>query len=116
VDRDLAGREKVLPHRPCAKAARADSHVQTTPVRDDDLGDTVNICARASSPEADGSATHAKVEVAVDDGHDETSWTHDLRRRRLAPNRRDPRATKLALRSVGSATGGGQPDEEQCEP
>ena len=85
-------------------------------MRNDDLGDARRIRAGASSPEADGCAAHAQIEIAVDDGHDEASWAHDLRRRRLAANRRDLRAAELALRRRGSAAGGDQPDEEQCDP
>ena len=95
---------------------RADRHVQTPPARDDDLGDTGSIRASVLPPQADGRASHAHIEVAVDDGYDEASGTYDLRRRWLAANRGDLRAAELALRRAGSTAGGDQPDEEQCDP
>jgi len=47
-------------------------------VRNDDLGDTRCVGADASAPEGDSRAGHAQIEVAVDDGYDETSGADDL--------------------------------------
>jgi hypothetical protein len=116
MDRHLARGEKVLPDRARAKAARADSHVQTPSVRNDDLGDTLGIGTGAMPPKADGRAAHTEIKVAVDDGYDETGTPRDRRRRRLPANRRDLRAAELALRGVRSAAGSDEPDEQQCDP
>jgi hypothetical protein len=85
-------------------------------VRDDDLDHTRCAGARASPPETDGRAPHAKIEVAVDDGYDEAGRADDLRRRRFATNRRDLCAAELALRDVRSAAGSDEPDEQQSDP
>jgi hypothetical protein len=84
-------------------------------VRDDDLGDTRCVGAGASSPEADGRAAHAQIEIAVDDGYNETGRAYDLWRRRFTTDRRDLRAAELALRGVRSAAGSDEPDEQQCD-
>jgi hypothetical protein len=85
-------------------------------MRDDDFRHTLRIGTSALPPEADRRASNAKVEVAVDHGYDETGRAYDLRRRRLAADRRHLRAAKLALRVRGSTAGSGQPDEQQCDP
>jgi hypothetical protein len=85
-------------------------------VWDDDLGHTRCIGPGASSPEADSRAGHAQIEIAVDDGYDETGGADDLWRRRFATNCRDLRAAELALRGVSSTAGSDEPDEQQCDP
>ena len=95
---------------------RANCHVQPAPVRNNDFGDTVQIGASTLAPQAHRGAPHAEIEVAVDDGDDETCGTYDLRRGRLTPKCGDLCAAELALRVLGSATGSGQPNEQQCHP
>ena len=85
-------------------------------MRDDDLGDTRRIGSGAASPEADGRAANAQIEVAVDDRDDEPSRTDDLRGGRFTTNPWDLCAAKLALRRVRSAAGSDEPDEQQCDP
>jgi hypothetical protein len=85
-------------------------------VRDDDLGDARCVGPDASSPEADGRARYAPIEIAVDDGYDETGGADYLWRRRFTTNRRDLRAAERALCGVSSAAGSDEPDEQQCDP
>jgi hypothetical protein len=85
-------------------------------VRDDDLGDACCIGAGASTPEADGRAANALIQVAVDDRDNEPSRTDDLRRGRLTTNRGHLCAAEVALRGLGPAAGSDRPDEQQCDP
>ena len=85
-------------------------------MRDDDLCDARYVGADESSPEADSRAAYAQIEVAVDDGYDETSGADDLWRRRFTTNRGDVGAAEFALRSVSPAAGSDEPDEQQCDP
>jgi hypothetical protein len=85
-------------------------------VRDDDLGDARCVGPRASSPEADGRTRYAPIEIAVDDGYNETSGAYDLWCRRFTTNRRDLRAAERALGGLRSAARSDEPDEQQCDP
>jgi len=85
-------------------------------VRNDDLGDAGRVGQGASSPEADSRAGHAQIEIAVDDGYDETGGAYDLWRRRFTTNCGDLRAAELELCGVSSAAGSDEPDEQQCDP